>query len=113
MDSIMSHAPTPLTHFLGISSTSPTSLSVVGLISAGFRYSLQGRRRLVLSPLFHLDVEGLAAPLPLDGGLSGTPRLKSSDPYDTGVDGGGIMREAALSVWLGRAVTDLIRPLVP
>ena len=68
---------------------------------------------LVLPPLLHLGVEGLAAPLPLVGGLSGTPRLKSSDPYDTGVDGSGIMREAALAVWLGGAFTDLIHPLVP
>ena len=68
---------------------------------------------LVISTLFHLGVEGLAAPLPLDGGLSVTRRLKSSDPYVTGVDGGGIMREAAIAVWLGGVVTDLIRPLVP
>ena len=68
---------------------------------------------LVLPPLFHLGVEGLAAPFPLDGGLSGTPRLKCSDPYVTGVDGGSIMREPALAVWLGGVVTDLIRPLGP
>ena len=64
---------------------------------------------LVLPPLLHLGVDGLAAPLPLVGGPSGTPRLKSSD----GVDGGGIMREAALAVWLGGVVTDLIHPLGP
>ena len=66
---------------------------------------------LVFPPLIHLGVEGLAAPLPLDGGLSGTPLLKSSEP--NGIDGGGIMREAALAVWLGGVVTDLIRPLGP
>ena len=39
--------------------------------------------------------------------------LKSSKPNVTGVDGGGIMREAALVFWLGGVDTDLICPLGP
>ena len=68
---------------------------------------------LVFAPLLHLGVVGLAAPLPLDGGLRGTPRLKSSEPKVTGVDGGGIMSVAALSVRLRGVATDLLRPLGP
>ena len=68
---------------------------------------------LVFAPFLHLGVEGLAAPLPLDGGLRGTPRLKSSEPKVTGVDGGGIMSIAALSVRLRGVATDLLRPLGP
>ena len=62
---------------------------------------------------FRYGVVGLAAPLPLVGGLRGTPRLKSSEPKVTGVDGGGIMRVAALAVWLRGVATDLLRSLGP
>ena len=68
---------------------------------------------LVFDPLLHLGVVGLAGPLPLVGGLRGTPRLISSEPNVTGVDGGGIMRISALSVWLRGDSTDLLRPLGP
>ena len=30
---------------------------------------------LVFTPFLHLGVEGLAAPLPIDGGLSGDPEI--------------------------------------
>ena len=68
---------------------------------------------LVFPPLLHLGVEGLAAPLPPDSVLSDTPRLKSSEQNVSGVDGGGIMREAAIPFWLGGVVTDLKGPLGP
>ena len=44
---------------------------------AGFGMVCRVTGGLVFTPLLHLGVEGLAAPLPLDGGLSDTPRLKS------------------------------------
>ena len=64
---------------------------------------------LVFDPLLHLGVVGLAGPLPLVGGLRGTPRLISSEPNVTGVDGG-IMRISALSVRLRGDSTGLLRP---
>ena len=54
-----------------------------------------------------------APPLPLDGVLRDTPRLKSSEPKVTGDDGGGILRVSTLAVWLRGVDTDLLCPLGP
>ena len=68
---------------------------------------------LVFAPFLHLGVEGLAAPLPLVGAQAGPPALISTDAKLGGVAGRGIMREAALAVWLGGMVSDLIHLPVP
>ena len=41
---------------------------------------------LVFDPLLHLGVVGLAGPLPLVGGIRGTPSLKSRESNITGDD---------------------------
>ena len=71
----MSHAPTPPTHCFRISATSSTGHAVLGGVRHTFLAVFWYGFWYVFDPLLHLGVVGLAGPLPLVGGLRGTPRL--------------------------------------